>query len=296
MSGLQHLRQRKIAVQSTQKIINAMKMIAISRMKKLQPAFNAADLYKKEWGRLMQEMIAQNAAAEMVGDYAGNPASESVLVIVLGANRGLCGGFTGALERYTTTTVESLLDNGVNVDSIVFGSRVLSCLDKLDVNIKSFHLAPNLPHVAEARHYVKPIMSDLGAGHYREGYLIYTQFQSFMNMQPTVQTLFPLEPLSLDHSVTEMYEEKYVFEPKLATLGAALLENYYTALLYNAFLSHSLCEQVSRMQAMDTASHNAQNMIDALTLTYNRRRQESITNELMEIISGAESMKETMHG
>lgn len=291
MSGLQHLRQRRQAVQSSQKITAAMKMIAISRMRKLSPLYDAAKTYKQEWGSLLADVLSATDNHYALPLLRAHALGQKALYVLCGSNRGLCGSFNHQLGLFFQQS-QSQERTSSPPDYWVFGLKMKDYARDLSGKVVRFQRATDFVQMPEIQRYVSDILSHVKAGLYHSVYLVFTRFDSFLSLKPALTCVIPTaatpdpEPrerprLSVDSAVEEWSE--------------SVVAGYLGAELYEAFVSQALSEQVSRMRAMDAATNNAHSMIESLTLQYNRKRQESITNELIEIISGAESMKEKSH-
>lgn len=292
MSHLQTIKHRKQAVLSSQKITNAMKMISASRMHKLSPLQEAARRYKNEWDIVIQEICSHYQNDKSLTLLYGNPQSDKTLFIVCGSNRGLCGSFNATLGKYLKETIQGCKEFA-DVECWAFGLKLDAYLDSADVHISVMKRSTDLPQIPDIRFYARNLVQKLKDNEYKDVFVIYTNCESFLSLTPTTLSLVPLVANSCNEEV--LYNTRYSFEPPIQFWLEDIIAEYYTAVLYSAFTSQSLSEQIARMQAMDTATQNAESMIYKLTLLYNRSRQETITKELMEIVASAESMKDKVH-
>lgn len=289
MSGLQLIRQRRKAVISSQKITAAMKMIAISRMRKLSPLFENAQIYKKRWNELFNDIHDLVQSDESLPLIHGNPNAKKSLYILCGSNRGLCGSFNQQLGKFFQDITRG--EKSQNIDYWVFGLKMKDFLNHNAGNIARLRRSTDFVQMPEVRRYAQELIEALNMGTYRTISVIYTRFDSFLSLKPTIKQVIPIKITGPAEPASKLYS----LETPITEWIEDAIFGYFVAELYESFISQSLSEQVARMQAMDAATHNADNMIEALTLEYNRKRQENITKELIEIISGAESMKEQSH-
>ncbi len=302
MPNLKDLKVRINSVKSTQKITSAMKMVAAAKLRRAQEQAEAARPYAERMERMLGSL------AEGLPGGAGGPAllagtgSDMVhLIIVATSDRGLCGGFNAAIARETRRRIRALHDDGKEVKLLCVGRRGREALRRdyggLIVDTIENVGRPRLGFgdAAGIRERVLGMFED---GGFDVCTVIYNHFRSAINQIVTTQQLIPFAvsadddadgedaPAPADEGARAVYE----FEPDEQDILAELLPRNLGVQIFHALLESTASEQGARMTAMDNATRNAGEMIDDLTLTYNRTRQAFITRELIEIISGAEAV------
>jgi F-type H+-transporting ATPase subunit gamma len=294
MATLKDLRVRIRSVKSTQKITSAMKMVAASRLRRAQEHAEAARPYAQRMERMLGSL-----AASIVGSgnapplLAGTGKSDVQLLIVATSDRGLAGGFNATILREARRTIRELQGAGKTVKILTIGRKGRDALrrdhSRLIIDSLTEIGRPRL-QFSNAQAIAARALTLFDAGEFDVATIVYNRFKSAMTQFVTKQQLVPFAvPESVerpDPAVQGVYE----FEPEEAEILATLLPRNLAVQLYTALLENNASEQGARMTAMDNATRNAGDMIDRLTITYNRTRQAAITKELIEIISGAEAL------
>ncbi len=303
MPSLKAFRNRIASVKATRKITRAMQMVAASKLKRAQDAALAARPYAEK----MQEVIA-SLSASMEGQIgaprllAGIGADKTHLLVVATADRGLCGGFNTNIVKLAKTHIEALLREQKTVKILCigrkgrdqlkrqYGAMILDTFEMQGVKRIGF---------SDARQIGKRILELFEANEFDIATLFFSRFKSVISQQPTALQLIPATAASSDVAgqsrssapVTPAAPNTfYEYEPDEAAILADILPRNVTVQVFRALLENAASEQGSRMSAMDSATRNAGDVIDRLTLQYNRSRQAMITKELIEIISGAEAL------
>ncbi|MEQ8806712.1 MAG: F0F1 ATP synthase subunit gamma [Rhodospirillales bacterium] len=296
MPSLKDLKIRINSVKSTQKITSAMKMVAAAKLRRAQEGAEAARPYAQR----MEGMVAAIGAS--IGDPTGAPrmlsgtgSSDVHLLVACTADRGLCGGFNGTIVRETRATARRLKADGKTVKIICVGKKARDLLkrDMASDIVDTFEgIGRRGVKYDEAEAVAIKITEMFEAGEFDVCTVIFNRFQSAMTQIITKQQVIPFQ---LPEGGKE--EEKaggpsavYLYEPEEQEILADLLPRNMAVQLFQALLESSASEHGARMTAMDSATRNAGDMINNLTLTYNRTRQAFITKELIEIISGAEAL------
>ncbi|MEY3907509.1 MAG: hypothetical protein RLZ52_576 [Pseudomonadota bacterium] len=295
MASLKFLRNRISSVKSTQKITKAMKMVAAAKLRKAQQNAENARPYSEKLNSIILNL--KNSVTDMDSApklLVGNQKSETHLCVVLSSDRGLCGGFNTNICRKAKLFFEKVLGEGKNLKIIVVGSKandqlkrkynqfIIDRISLKDEKVVSF---------AKAQEITDKILNLFTRNEFDICTLFYNQFKSVISQIPQAQQLIPVsiekksnqEPLSSGGS-------EYEYEPDENDILENLLPKNIATQIYTAFLENLASEQGSRMTAMDNATRNAGDLIAKLTINYNRTRQAVITKELIEIISGAESL------
>ncbi len=297
MPSLRDYRDRISSVKSTRKITSAMKMVAAAKLKKAQDAAERAQPYSNS----MAEMMARVAGGVTLTPSSpklliGSGNDQNHLLIVMTSDRGLCGGFNGNLIRFAKIKTKQLLKEGKNVQLITIGRKARDILkrDHADLIIKSFTGIGgkdkiNFNDVNEISGYMLGLFEE---GQFDVCHLVYNEFKSVLSQPPQIQQLIPFSLPTVNNEIKseDGLKSPYTFEPEEEALLAELLPKNISMQIFRALLDSAAGEQAARMTAMDNATRNAGEMIDDLSLQYNRARQAYITKELIEIISGAEAV------
>ena len=298
MPSLKDIKTQINSVGSTKKITSAMKMVAASKLRRSQEKAEAARPYSSR----LEEMLASLASSAVSGEgiiklLTGTGNDQNYMVVPVSADRGLCGGFNSSINRETFTLIKSLENAGKNVQLMPVGKKSRDFFNRVkkDQIVESF-VDLNISSTGyESALQISNKLQDLYfEGKFDKCILIFNKFKSAISQEVTQQQLIPLnisnsskEEKSDDNSsVKAIYE----YEPDEETILKDLLPKNVSIQIFKVLLESDAGEQGARMAAMDNATRNAGEMIDGLTLKYNRTRQAFITKELIEIISGAESI------
>lgn len=299
MPSLRDYRDRISSVKSTRKITSAMKMVAAAKLKKAQDAAERAQPYSNSMAAMMARVAAGvtlSPASPKLLIGTGN--DQTHLLIVMTSDRGLCGGFNGNLVRFAKTEITRLKGEGKTVNVITIGRKARDILkrDHADLIIKSFTGIGgkdkiDFTDVNEISSYMLGLFEE---DEFDVCNLLYNEFKSVLSQTPQTQQLIPFNlperSEDKDDKASEGIKSPYAFEPEEEAILAELLPKNITMQIFRALLDSAAGEQAARMTAMDNATRNAGEMIDNLSLQYNRARQAYITKELIEIISGAEAV------
>jgi F-type H+-transporting ATPase subunit gamma len=286
MPSLSDIRRRITSVKNTRKITRAMKLVASAKLKKAKDAATAAQPYQQTLQRVLERVVS--SVADIEHPLLTIPDNENdVLVVYIGSDRGLCGGFNSQLLKSTTAEIKRLQSEGKTVRMIVYGRKGLAHFSGLDVELVDTHVN-NVPTMYEGltAELAADLVVRLNENQFSVAYLAYNRFVSTMTQKPVLDQLLPM---SVDVG-EEAGPSDYLYEPSGQEILDDLLPMAMRTRVFQAFLDTEAGEQASRMTAMDNATRNAGEMIDKLTLQYNRARQAAITKELIEIISGAEAL------
>jgi len=293
MATLKELRLRIRSVRSTQKITSAMKMVAASRLRRAQEQAEAARPYAQRMERMVASLSANlKGMANVPPLLAGTGKDATHLIVVATSDRGLAGGFNATILRETRRMIRELVAAGKSVKLLTVGRKGRDALrrDQSRLILESLTEVgrPRLTFEA-ARGIADRLLGRFAAGEFDACTIIFNRFRSAMTQVVTRQALIPLAPPQAA-AAPPADAGVYEFEPEEAEMLAELLPRNLAVQIYTALLENAASEQGARMTAMDSATRNAGEMIDLLTITYNRSRQAAITKELIEIISGAEAL------
>ncbi|MFT4974468.1 MAG: F-type H+-transporting ATPase subunit gamma [Myxococcota bacterium] len=286
MSSLRDIRRRRNSIQNTRKITRAMKLVASAKLKRAQDAAQAAQPYQRTLQRVLERVVA--ASGDIEHPLLATPDNDTdVLVVLISPDRGLCGGFNSQLLKNTAAEIAALKKQGKTVRMLVYGRKGLSFFKRTDVEIidSQTNLTPPMyPDIVQA--LTPDLIGRFSREEFGTAYVAYNRFNSVMTQTPSFEQLLPMKLDEVDAGGTG----DYLYEPSGEEILGDLLPLSLKTRLFQSFLDTEAGEQAARMQAMDSATRNAGEIIDKLTLQYNRARQAAITKELIEIISGAQAL------
>lgn len=297
MPNLKDLKNRIASVQSTRKITSAMKMVAASKLRRAQEQAEAGGPYAERMGRMLSS-LASNVQDSGNGPklMTGTGADQVHLLVVVSSDRGLCGAFNGSIVREAKRQIARLQGEGKTVKLLTVGRKGRDQLRReyASLIVESYEdVGRRRLSFADADMVAKKVLAMFDAGEFDVCSVVFNKFKSAISQIVTVQQLIPFAvPVAADAAPAATDEAKavYEFEPDEEQILAELLPRNLSIQIYRALLESAASEQGARMTAMDNATRNAGDMINKLTITYNRTRQAYITKELIEIISGAEAL------
>jgi len=294
MPSLKDLKNRITSVKSTRKITSAMKMVAASKLRRAQEQAEAAHPYAVAMERMLKSLSAHFVPNEMSSPLiAGTGKQDIILLLVITSDRGLCGGFNASIVRETRRQIKALQHEGKQVRLFCVGRKGRDLLRRDYAPLMVGHLEDvgrKKLDYADAENVVAQVMKLLDEKKFDVCRMVFNHFKSVISQVVTIQQLIPVEPPKLDANKTDKIEPLIAFEPDEEEILEQLLPQNLAVQLYKALLESMAGEMGARMTAMDNATRNAGDMINRLTLQYNRSRQAYITKELIEIISGAEAV------
>ena len=287
MPSLKDLRNRISSVKSTKKITSAMKMVAAAKLKRAQDNAEKTRPYADKMNEIVSSMVTNKKNESF--KFGNKSENKNVLLIICSADRGLCGGFNGSIIKFSKKLSKQLLSEGKNLSYIFVGKKAYfslkkSCEDSI-VNFFSDIANPSIKFELAGSIRDKIIELFLKK-QIDECHLIYTKFKSAISQNVEFFQILPL----MNKEIIDNHNTSYDFEPDEEVILNEIIPRNIAIQIHRALLENLASEQGSRMTAMDNATRNANDMIDNLTLFYNRSRQALITKELIEIISGAEAV------
>ncbi|RVU36672.1 F0F1 ATP synthase subunit gamma [Hwanghaeella grinnelliae] len=295
MANLKELKARISSVKSTQRITSAMKMVAAAKLRKAQDMAEAARPYAERIERMLGSLAAGASSSGAPAMLTGTGKDDTHLLVIVTSDRGLCGGFNGSIIRAVRRRIIELQADGKTVKLLIIGRKGVGLLRRefRDLFVEVYEeLAKPIPTFEGAATVADKVTTMFEAGEFDVCTVYYNKFVSALTQVVTPLQLIPF-------AVPEGEEEQptvggaqaiYEFEPEEEKILAALLPKNLSTQIYRAMLESFAGEQGARMTAMDNATRNAGDMINSLSITYNRTRQAQITKELIEIISGAEAL------
>jgi len=288
MPSLKALKNRIASVKSTRKITKAMQMVAAAKLRRAQDAAEAARPYAERFNAVMAGLAqAASGSANAPRLLSGTGNDKVHLLVVMTSERGLCGGFNSSIAKLTRQTAERLTREGKTVKILTVGKKGREAL-KRDWG-QAFVGHVDLSTVkkmgyANAQDVAKLVLDRFEAGEFDVATIFYSRFQSVISQIPTAKQVIPATFEASE--TTSLYD----YEPSEEAILSDLLPRGVATQIFTALLENGASEQGARMTAMDNATRNAGDMINRLTIEYNRSRQAAITKELIEIISGAEAL------
>ncbi|HEX5796500.1 MAG TPA: F0F1 ATP synthase subunit gamma [Geminicoccaceae bacterium] len=293
MPSLKELRNRIGSVKQTQKITSAMKLVAASKLKRAQEQAEAARPFAERMATMLTNLAASVATTEGAPPLlAGSGKAEVHLLIVATADRGLCGGFNSSIVRGARARIRALREEGRQVKLLCVGRKGRDILRREygELIVGTIEgVGRRRLEYAEAVQIAERINAMYEAGEFDVATIVYNRFRSAITQVLTLQQLIPVQPAAAEEAQSEV-RAVYEFEPDEEAILRELLPRNLAVQIYGALVENAASEQGARMTAMDNATRNAGEMIESLSLFYNRTRQAQITRELIEIVSGAEAL------
>ncbi|MCZ7446896.1 F0F1 ATP synthase subunit gamma [Agrobacterium rhizogenes] len=292
MPSLKDLKNRIASVKATQKITKAMKMVAAAKLRRAQEAAEAARPYSQRMSAVLANIATAVEADVAPALMTGTGKDDVHLLVVCTAERGLCGGFNSQIARFARDHARKLISEGKTVKIITVGKKgydslrrefaanIIERVELRDVKKVGFENADQI---------AKKVISLFNAGEFDVCTLIYSEFKSVISQIPTGLQLIPAATPVVEADETTQ-NAVYEYEPDAASILEDLIPRNISVQVFRALLENVAGEMGAKMSAMDNATRNAGEMINKLTLSYNRQRQAQITKELIEIISGAEAL------
>ena len=284
MASLRDIRRRIKGVKNIRQVTKAMNMIAAARLRRAQAKAESARPYAERISEILQDVVGSSSGAVRHPLMASRPV-RNVALIVVTADRGLCGAFNAGIIR---DAQRFLNEQSVPVELITVGRKARDHFQRLGYTIAQHFPQPSRDvRLEEISQVSKQIITDYGAGKYDQVCLAYAQFVSVLKSQPTVAQLLPMaQPAAVDKQAKAAFE----FEPGAEELLNTLLPQYVEVLVYRSMVESLASEQAARMVAMKSATDSASDMIQGLTREYNSARQGSITTALLEVVAGADAL------
>ncbi|MDY6835058.1 MAG: ATP synthase F1 subunit gamma [Chloroflexota bacterium] len=284
MANVRIIQQRIRSIKNTEKITKAMEMIATTKMRRAQERVLASRPYSEKMLRVVAHLASEISEAEHVHPLLENRPVHRIAVVHIASDRGLCGGFNSNINK---DSAGFLLEQSVPVVLITIGRKGSDFMHRYGRDIQAdFTGITDCPELVDSLPISRIVIDDYIKGIVDQVYLAYTRFVSTAVQRPALQQLLPVEPLV----EMEQGNVEYIYEPSKKVVLGELLPRFVEMQVYHALLESVASEQSARMMAMRNATENASELIDGLTLTYNKARQEAITKELLDITGGVEAM------
>ena len=293
MPNLKDLKTRISSVKSTRKITSAMKMVAASKLRRAQELAESSRVYAESLSLILSSLSGGSKDnSDLPEVLVGRENPKVVLLIINSSDRGLCGGFNSSLFRSAVAWIKDKKSQGIEVKLMPIGKKASAFYKRSELEVlENFEDINTNDRQLEVSENVKNKISELFESQaIDEVSILYNKFVSAIAQEPTFKSLIPLEQSQSEENSEESTNSSFEFEPDKNELLEYLIPRNFMTQIYGSILESSAAEHAARMTSMDNATRNAGDMIDSLTMTYNRTRQAVITKELIEIISGAEAV------
>lgn len=285
MANLKEIRNRITSIGSTMQITSAMKMVSAAKLKKAQDAITAMRPYSSKLTELLQSLSA-TLDSDAGGDFSNQREVSKALIVVITSNRGLCGGFNSSVIKETISTIESNY-KGATVDLLTIGKKGNDILSKNHNVIEENNVIFDNLTFDNVAVIAQKLMDLFVDGSYDKIEIVYNRFKNAATQITTVEQFLPIKPIEGDDVDVN---QDYIFEPSKEEIILELIPKSLKTQLYKAVRDSFASEHGARMTAMHKATDNAKDLRDELLLTYNKARQAAITNEILEIVGGAEAL------
>jgi len=293
MPNLKELKNRIASVKSTKKITSAMKMVAASKLRRAQELAESSRVYADSLAFILSSLAGKTSnSSDLPEILTGREDPKTILLVINSSDRGLCGGFNSNLFRNAKNWIAQQQAQGKTVKIMTVGKKAASFYrrSELDVIAGFDDLTSNDRQLQVSEEVKNKIVELFESKEVDEVSILFNKFISAISQEPTYQSIIPMAAEEAAEEEAETSNAVFEFEPDKNELLEYLVPRNFLTQIYRSILESSASEHAARMTSMDNATRNAGDMIDRLTLTYNRTRQAFITKELIEIISGAEAV------
>ena len=286
MANLKDIKNRVVSVKNTQQITKAMQVVSAAKLKKQQTRLENNRPYSKKIEEILYQISVNEQAKESI--FFHNKNKKKRLYVIVTSDKGLCGALNTNICKYAYNIYQQKNYDTSNTEFYILGKKGKDFFSRKDVNIKKFYADLKEKELfAAINELSKDIVEKYLSLEYTSVYIFYNNFRSALAQIPTYKQVLPI----ISKKEVPTLEESYIFEPQQHQLLQEIVPAYVNNLCLYSLLENLTSEHSSRMQAMDSATRNARDLIDKLQLQYNRARQANITTELTEIISGAETLQ-----
>ena len=284
MATIREIRRRIKSVQNTAKVTKAMEMVAASKMRRALERTMAARPYAEKMQQVLADLAAQYHSGEEVHPLLQKREVNRIALIHITPDRGLCGGLVANINR---SVAGFILEQNVPITTVVVGRKGRDFMNRSGQEVRAeFTQLGDRPSIVDIQPITHIVIDDYTNGLIDEVYVSYTRFVNTMNQRPVLWRLLPVEPTAIEPG----QNVEYIYEPSPAEVLAELLPRFVEKELYHVILEAIASEQSARMVAMRSATDNAKEIVEELTLTYNKVRQEMVTKELLDIVGGVAAL------
>lgn len=289
MPSTREIRNRIKTLKGTQQITKAMKMVAAAKVRRAQEHVMATRPYAQKLKEMFQYVAYRLAEEDLNEPLLEQREVKNVGLVIVTADKGLCGGYNSNMLKFATQQMAEIAAAGQTPKAWLVGNKAITFFRRGEIEVLGRYSAlPAVPTYTEAEMLTEAATQAFLDQKVDKVVLLYTQFVSMLNYQPTALTLLPVTPPSGD----EVPKAEYLYEPDPATLLKSILPRYISRQILRALLESSASELAARMAAMDAATKNADDLLASLSLLYNKVRQAYITKEILEVVGGAEALNQ----
>ncbi len=286
MANTKEIRTKIASVQNTQKITSAMQMVAASKMRKVQDNMEASRPYAINMRKVIGHV--SSGTLEYSHPFLQEREIKRVAYIIISSDRGLCGGLNSNLFKQVLTEMQDWRAKGVEVDTTLIGSKAIGFFQSMGKSIAQTSGLGEKPKLEEMLGTVNAMMEHYSEGKIDRLYMVFNQFVNTMVQKPRVLQLLPFPKEDIERDQNSRWD--YIYEQSPQDILNHLIHRYVESLVYQGVVETIACEQAARMVAMKAATDNAGQLIENLQLVYNKARQAAITQELSEIVAGAQAV------
>ncbi|EOC1764353.1 F0F1 ATP synthase subunit gamma [Vibrio fluvialis] len=286
MANTKEIRTKIASVQNTQKITSAMQMVAASKMRKVQDNMEASRPYAINMRKVIGHV--SSGTLEYSHPFLQEREIKRVAYIIISSDRGLCGGLNSNLFKQVLTEMQDWRAKGVEVDTTLIGSKAIGFFQSMGKSIAQTSGLGDKPKLEEMLGTVNAMMEHYSEGKIDRLYMVFNQFVNTMAQKPRVLQLLPFPKEDIERDQNSRWD--YIYEQSPQDILNHLIHRYVESLVYQGVVETIACEQAARMVAMKAATDNAGQLIENLQLVYNKARQAAITQELSEIVAGAQAV------
>ncbi|BEI25495.1 F0F1 ATP synthase subunit gamma [Vibrio fluvialis] len=286
MANTKEIRTKIASVQNTQKITSAMQMVAASKMRKVQDNMEASRPYAINMRKVIGHV--SSGTLEYSHPFLQEREIKRVAYIIISSDRGLCGGLNSNLFKQVLTEMQDWRAKGVEVDTTLIGSKAIGFFQSMGKSIAQTSGLGDKPKLEEMLGTVNAMMEHYSEGKIDRLYMVFNQFVNTMVQKPRVLQLLPFPKDDIERDQNSRWD--YIYEQSPQDILNHLIHRYVESLVYQGVVETIACEQAARMVAMKAATDNAGQLIENLQLVYNKARQAAITQELSEIVAGAQAV------
>ncbi len=288
MPNLKEIKTRISSIKNIQQITKAMQMVAAAKVRRVQERVTTSKPYSDKIEEVFKNLISKTSEEQINEPLLKVRDIKTVGLVIITSDKGLCGSYNSGMIRFANAEIKRLQTQGYNVKLWLVGNKSFGAYKYTNIEIvDKYSQLPQIPTYTEARMIKDSVIENFLNENVDKVVFAYTKFFSMVNFKPTLMELIPVsKPESKSVSMAE-----YVFEPDASAMISAILPQYIENQIFKALIESSASELASRMTAMSSASKNAKEMIDSLSLVYNKARQASITNDILEVVGGAEALE-----
>jgi F-type H+-transporting ATPase subunit gamma len=293
MANIREIKGRIKSVKNTSQITKAMQMVAAAKVRRAQERVIQARPYAEALEHMFQE-VAANLGGEDIDEplLKPRPTVKTVGVLVITSDKGLSGAYNSNVLRASLQRVKALKEQGLEVKLWLVGNKAIQFYKSLGFPVaKAYSGLPAIPTYSDAKNIVGALQTAFISGEVDRVEVVFTRFVSMITFKVTESVLFPVAAPQGETTAKAGPKPQYIFEPSAKDVIAQVLPRYAETQIYRALLEGAASQLASQMMAMSSATKNANDMVNRMTLIYNKARQASITQEILEVVGGAEAMK-----